>query len=600
MEVPVLILSLSPIFLSMEATLAPAVDVKPCFSSNALALPTASLPSTKPLASMRLTATAGDQRYLRSRGEPPAPLPLPGRRRNILVSGGLPILSTNMAEPTNSDIIKALEVITKKLDTLDSRTTRLEQSHGKALSSDGSASFAQGNQEHRPPKFHKVDFPKFDGTMNPMLFLNKCESYFLQQRIVEEEKVWLASFNMEGAANQHWYMRVQREEDAFWSSPARQPDGGTGGLPPNGTVADYSTRFLKLLARVPDPLRERQQIQLFTAGLGDPLGIDVQMQNPLTLEVAISLARSFEQWELAVQALRLSSSRRALLPTPTPPLLALPPAASRVESSDASAAKSTMVGGRTVKRLTPQEMEKRRRLGLCFNCDEKYARDHNRACKHLFLLELDDADEDESAGEEESRREEPVISLHAITGVRTSRTMQVPITLAATQLLALLDFGSTHNFISLEAAERCGQAFHTSPSVRITVANASTAYRSAMTSVIPLAGYDIVLGTQWLASLGPILWNFEDLTMAFWRHDHRVEWKGSPSWSPPSLRACHNSTLLDELLDEFGTLFAEPQGLPPRRDCDHWIHLLPGATPVVVRPYRYPALQKDELERQCR
>ena len=32
---------------------------------------------------------------------------------------------------------------------------------------------------------------------------------------------------------------------------------------------------------------------------------------------------------------------------------------------------------------------------------------------------------------------------------------------------------------------------------------------------------------------------------------------------------------------------------------DHHIHLLLGTAPVAVRPYRYPQLQKNELERQC-
>ena len=39
---------------------------------------------------------------------------------------------------------------------------------------------------------------------------------------------------------------------------------------------------------------------------------------------------------------------------------------------------------------------------------------------------------------------------------------------------------------------------------------------------LPLAGYDVVLGTDWLASLGPILWDFGALTMSFWHRDHCV------------------------------------------------------------------------------
>jgi hypothetical protein len=38
--------------------------------------------------------------------------------------------------------------------------------------------------------------------------------------------------------------------------------------------------------------------------------------------------------------------------------------------------------------------------------------------------------------------------------------------------------------------------------------------------------------------------------------------------------------------------------LPPARPCDHSIPLVPGAQPVQVRPYRYPPLLKDEIERQ--
>ena len=68
----------------------------------------------------------------------------------------------------------------------------------------------------------------------------------------------------------------------------------------------------------------------------------------------------------------------------------------------------------------------------------------------------------------------------------------------------------------------------------------------------------------------------------------------------PDLRATTASaTLLDELLDSFSNVFVEPHGLPPPRSHDHNIILLPGSQLVVVRPYRYPATHKDELERQC-
>ena len=40
--------------------------------------------------------------------------------------------------------------------------------------------------------------------------------------------------------------------------------------------------------------------------------------------------------------------------------------------------------------------------------------------------------------------------------------------------------------------------------------------------------------------------------------------------------------------------------LPPVRSHDHRITLEPGAGPVNVRPYRYPHIQKNEIERAIR
>lgn len=59
-----------------------------------------------------------------------------------------------------------------------------------------------------------------------------------------------------------------------------------------GTVAEYQDRFEAILPYI-GPLEE-QRVQAFTAGLGPPLSHDVEMHNPQTLIVAMSMARKLE------------------------------------------------------------------------------------------------------------------------------------------------------------------------------------------------------------------------------------------------------------------------------------------------------------------
>ena len=44
-------------------------------------------------------------------------------------------------------------------------------------------------------------------------------------------------------------------------------------------------------------------------------------------------------------------------------------------------------------------------------------------------------------------------------------------------------------------------------------------------------------------------------------------------------------------------MFETPKGLPPIRDHDHAIHLILGSFPPNIKPYRYPYVQKSEIER---
>jgi hypothetical protein len=284
------------------------------------------------------------------------------------------------------------------------------------------------------------------------------------------------------------------------------------------------------------------------------------------------------------------------------------------------------------RRLSKEEQEERRRLGLCFNCDAAYFRGHNRTCRRIFYVEgVALETDDDATGAADPAGEAPIYSLHAVAGVPTFDTLQVRALLGAAVLVALLDTGSTHNFIGERAAYRSGLHIQPRPRLTATVANGERiicpgVIRDAPIQVhgktfhvdlfvMPLAGFDLVLGTQWLGTLGPIVWDVAARTMQFQRQFQRagraVRWTGLASSDRPALRAATatptpmlqpqpgRETLLDALLHSLGDVFTEPRGLPPKRSRDHRIILKLGALPMAVRPYRYPAAHKDELERQC-
>jgi hypothetical protein len=55
---------------------------------------------------------------------------------------------------------------------------------------------------------------------------------------------------------------------------------------------------------------------------------------------------------------------------------------------------------------------------------------------------------------------------------------------------------------------------------------------------------------------------------------------------------------IKDLIHEYEGIFHTPIELPPSREYDHSISLIPNATLVNCRPYRYSPEQKDEIERQ--
>ena len=211
-------------------------------------------------------------------------------------------------------------------------------------------------------------------------------------------------------------------------------------------------------------------------------------------------------------------------------------------------------------------------------------------------------------------------------------------------MLLLVDGGSTHNFIQQHLVSQLGLACCATQPLKVMVGNGQqlecqwlceaisielqTISVTVDLYVLPIVDANVIIGVQWLKSLGPMLTNYAELTMQFFYNGALVELRGDKDTqmgliTPPQLRRlcrkpegaiCFHISVIAEdipssssptwppelhaLLLEFRQLFQNLQSLPPPRTTDHHIHLLPQATPVNVRPYRYPHYQKQEIELQ--
>jgi hypothetical protein len=125
-----------------------------------------------------------------------------------------------------------------------------------------------------------------------------------------EERVWVASYNLEDVA-QLWYIQLQEDEgtppwgrfkdllNLRFEPPLRSaPLFELSECRRTGTVEEYSNRCRALLPRA-GRLDESQRVQLYTGGLLPPLSHVVRIHNPVTLAGAMSLARQVEQMESA-------------------------------------------------------------------------------------------------------------------------------------------------------------------------------------------------------------------------------------------------------------------------------------------------------------
>jgi hypothetical protein len=234
----------------------------------------------------------------------------------------------------------------------------------------------------------------------------------------------------------------------------------------------------------------------------------------------------------------------------------------------------------------------------------------------------------------------PTISCNALAGISTPQTLKIEGYIKKKKIIVLIDSGSTHNFIHHKLAKDLNCFVYPAPEFQVMIADGGTINCSGkcnkinLTMVeyvmnspmiaIPMGGADVVLGIQWLQSLGTVAFNFQELFMKFLLEGKEIELRGitgKPSKVISSndmtklLKKGHQGIIaqlcsldvqtsktsipqdLQRIIDKHSKVFEDiPKGLPPTRNHDHEIHLIPGSVPPNIRPYRYPYAQKSEIE----
>ncbi|KAK9106331.1 hypothetical protein Syun_022342 [Stephania yunnanensis] len=524
------------------------------------------------------------------------------------------------------------------------------------------------------PDVRKIQMPTCNGE-DLLVWFNQAEHYFALHEMAEESKLRAGRICLVGPAQIWLQMEEKTTPFTSWIGLKEQLARRFMDADPlslnqqffsirqDASVAEYRQRFELLYLQL-DGLSETHAIAVFINGLADRIRLEVMVEPPRTLSAVVDRATQIERKHRQGDAMGLSprgGPRSQSCPGPSPQSMSSPPGptvrsepkASGPSSSSSLSPSSSkhatpQVSPPKFKRLTEAEAEARRKQGLCYRCDARWFVGHRCQQKELHVMLVDDED-DESPPPPSDVVSDPTdpptveLTTHAIEGPPGPRTLKIKGQVHGVDVVILIDSGASHNFISPELVHTLQLPVTSTNAYSILVGggskvpgagicrNVSLHFQGLTVTAdfhpIPMLSVDVILGMQWLISLGFTAEDWPRLVMYFHHKGRWVAIKGEPTLhralvscksiqrSLDSVMGCFLIECLSgesspniswdsievprirDLLHSFSALFDMPTSLPPARGCDHAIHLKEGTDPIRVRPYRYPQIQKSEIEK---
>jgi len=334
-------------------------------------------------------------------------------------------------------------------------------------------------QLHRP----KREFPIFEGE-DVLKWIYKCNQYFDMEETVEQDKLKLASYYLDGMAlcwHQN-YIRSLRGQVVSWSEyvealccrfgEEKNPLEELIELKQKNDLETYIKDFDILWNR--SEISKKNALVFFIGGLDVEVKNMIKMFEPKSLKQAYTLARlqdntfthrrygsnpnkqTYHPTTFAYPNKHATlSSYNKNFPTGFPSTSLKPPQAGLLPNPPPCNPNITQ---RTTRPIRNRDLDERRAKGICFWCDEKFIPGHRCQNKKLYSLcvmeENGEGSEDEGAIDLDPDTYHPHISLNALEGVTGLNTLRVTGKVEKQPLVILVDSGSTHNFINNHVADR--------------------------------------------------------------------------------------------------------------------------------------------------
>ena len=377
-----------------------------------------------------------------------------------------------------------------------------------------------------------MNIPECDGT-DVDSWIQTIELYFDSARTPLETRTEVVVTYLKGdaiqwwrgtgynSANLPWHRFCRHLGDCFAEASVCDNVKRFHSIKQTTTVSAYIQQFeaaLNLMRRDNPALPDDYYVNSFIAGLSDYIQAHIQCHGPNDMQKAMWLARRIEQ---------ANPLRKQYIPNQ--------PTVRRQITFDtakpANATPASVIQEATVR-------------GICYKCKEPWFPGHKRVCKmaqknqiqalqtaptegvNIIYITEDDTDEETESPDNPALQ----ISMHAVMGIHSPKyTFTLSVHIGDKIATALVDSGSTATFMTPSFAQMANCTVVPSTRLKVVVADGGILYTefsclhcayniqgvpfSSDFRILPLKGYDLILGADWIFHHSPVELNYKKMTL---------------------------------------------------------------------------------------